>query len=70
MSLVKVIYCKLCDEKMSFCVKRLIGLSKYTLYKSIGSFQLTYNELEEILLDVEINLNNRPLQKIKICTTM
>ena len=30
----------------------LIGLTKHSLYKSIGKSQLTYNELEEILLDV------------------
>ena len=35
--------------------QRLIGLTKHSLYKSIGRSQLTYNELEEILLDVEIN---------------
>ena len=34
----------------------LIGLTKPNLYKSIGRSQLTYNELEDILLDVEINL--------------
>ena len=36
-------------------------LTKHILYKSIGRSQLTYNELEEILLDVEINWNNHPL---------
>ena len=36
-------------------------LTKHSLYKSIGRSQLTYNELEEILLDVEINWNNHPL---------
>ena len=35
----------------------LIGLTKPNLYKSIGRSQLTNNELEDILLDVEINLN-------------
>ena len=35
--------------------QRLIDLTKHSLYKSIGRSQLTYNELEEILLDVEIN---------------
>ena len=36
-------------------------LTTHSLYKSIGRSQLTYNELEEILLDVEINWNNHPL---------
>ena len=40
--------------------EHLIGLTKQSFCKSIGS-QLTYNELEQILLYVEINLNNRPL---------
>ena len=42
-------------------LERLIDLTKHNLYKSIGRSQLTYNKLEEILLDVEINFNNRPL---------
>ena len=29
--------------------QRLIGLTKHSLYKSIGRSQLTYNQLEEIL---------------------
>ena len=35
------------------------------LYKFIGRSQLTYNELKEILLDVKINLNNRPLTYVE-----
>ena len=31
------------------------------LYKSLGNAQVTISELEEIVLDIEINLNNRPL---------
>ena len=45
--------------------ERLIGLTKHSLYKSIGRSQLTYNELEEILLDVEINLDNRLLTYVE-----
>ena len=41
--------------------ERLTGLTKHSLHKSIRRSQMTYYELEEILLDVEINLNNRPL---------
>ena len=29
--------------------------------KSIGSSMLTWNEFEEVLLDIELTLNNRPL---------
>ena len=34
---------------------------KRTLYKSIGGANFTWSELEEVILDVEITLNNRPL---------
>ena len=43
----------------------LIGITKQSLYKSIGESLLTWSELEEVLLDVEVNLNNRPLTYIK-----
>ena len=38
---------------------------KRALYKSIGRASLFWNELEEVLLDVEITLNNRPLDYIE-----
>lgn len=41
--------------------ERLIGLVKRALYKGIGRASLFWNELEEVLLDVEVTLNNRPL---------
>ena len=41
--------------------ERLIGLTKHSLRKSIRRSQMTYYELEEMQLDVEINLNNRSL---------
>ena len=34
---------------------------KARLYRFIGKAQLTRAELEEVLLDIEIILNNRPL---------
>lgn len=39
----------------------MIGLPKQSLYQSKGQAQLTFSELGEVLLDIEINLNNRPL---------
>ena len=39
----------------------MIGLVKGALRKTIGSGFLAWKELEEVLLDVEITLNNRPL---------
>ena len=41
--------------------ERMVGLMKQSLYKVIGSCMLTWSELEEVLLDVEITMNNRPL---------
>lgn len=38
-----------------------MGLVKRALYKGIGRANLSWNELEEVLLDVEVRLNNRPL---------
>ena len=36
-------------------------MTKNSLYKSIGSSNLTWSELEEVLLDVEVRINNRLL---------
>ena len=41
--------------------ERLIGLIKASLYRNIGKAQLTWAELEKLLLDIEIVLNSRPL---------
>ena len=40
---------------------RMVGLVKHSLCKATGYANLSLNELEMILLDIEINLNNRPL---------
>ena len=45
--------------------ERLIGLTKQSLYNSIGKLLLTWSELEDVLLDVEVKLNNRPLTYIE-----
>ena len=42
--------------------ERIISLTKQAMYKIIGNAKLKLNELEEILLDLEITLNNQPLQ--------
>ena len=41
--------------------ERLIGVMKSTLAKVIGNAFLSYKELEEVFLDVECHMNNRPL---------
>ena len=41
--------------------ERLIGLTKNSMYKTIGSNVLAWNEFEEVLLDIELTLSNRPL---------
>ncbi|XP_074629800.1 uncharacterized protein LOC141887949 [Acropora palmata] len=45
--------------------ERLIGLVKRALYKSIGGGLLTWAELQDVLLDVEVTLNNRPLSYVE-----
>ena len=46
-------------------LKRLIGLTKQLLFKSLGKTSLSWNELESVLLDVEVNLKNGPLTYIE-----
>lgn len=41
--------------------ERMVGLVKAALSKTIGNSFLTWAEFEEILLDMEVTLNNRPL---------
>jgi hypothetical protein len=45
--------------------ERLVGLVKQSLYKVIGASRLKWKELEEVVLDVEISLNNRPLTYVE-----
>ena len=45
--------------------ERLIGVMKQALYKSIGHGNLRWKELEEVLLDVETTVNNRPLSYVE-----
>ena len=41
--------------------ERMVGVVKNTLKKSLSQAHLKFAELQEILLDVEFSLNNRPL---------
>ena len=45
--------------------ERLVGVMKQALYKSIGHGNLRWKELEEVLLDVETTVNNRPLSYVE-----
>lgn len=45
--------------------ERLIGLFKNAFHKTIGSATLHWAELEEVVLDVEVSLNNRPLSYVE-----
>ena len=45
--------------------ERLLGITKQSLHKSISKSLLTWSELEGVLLDIEVNLNNRPLTYIE-----
>ena len=45
--------------------ERIIGIMKSALHKLIGNGMLSWKELQEVLLDVEITLNNRPLSYLE-----
>ena len=45
--------------------ERLIRVVKQSLYKTVGRACLTRDELEEVVLDLEIHLNNRPLSYVE-----
>ena len=45
--------------------ERLIGLVKRALYKTIGQGSLRWDELQEVLLDIEVALNGRPLSYVE-----
>ena len=45
--------------------ERLIGIVKTTINKVIGGASLSWNELTEVLLDVETQVNRRPLGYVK-----
>ncbi|KAK3742407.1 hypothetical protein QZH41_020716, partial [Actinostola sp. cb2023] len=45
--------------------ERMVGLIKSALNKTIGNGFLWWKELEEVLLDVEVTLNNRPLSYVE-----
>ena len=45
--------------------ERIVGLVKSSLNKTIGKGCLLWTELEDILLDVEVALNNRPLSYVE-----
>ena len=42
----------------------MIGLTEQMLYKSLVNAHLIISELEGIALDIEININNRPLMYV------
>ena len=42
-----------------------MGLVKQCLYKTTGRANLTEKEFEEIVLDIEVTLNNRPLMHVE-----
>ena len=45
--------------------ERLIGVMKQSIYKTIGRATLYLDEMEELLRDVEIAVNNRPLSYVE-----
>ena len=45
--------------------EHLIGLMKAAFYKTVGQGLLTWEELNEVVLDVEVTLNNWPLSYLE-----
>ena len=45
--------------------ERLIHEIKKTLYKSLGRSHLSFENLETVIMDIEINMNNRPLTYVE-----
>ncbi len=45
--------------------ERLIGLFKNAFHKTVGNRTLRWTELEEVVIDVEVSLNNRPLSYVE-----
>ena len=43
----------------------MVGLVKQALYKVVGNAKLRWDELQDVLLDVELSLNNRPLSYVE-----
>ena len=43
----------------------MVGLVKRSLYKTIGNGFLSWTELDEVILDVEVSLNNRPFSYVE-----
>ena len=45
--------------------ERLIGVFKNAFRKSIGNWTSNWTELEEVAIDIEITMNNRPLSYVE-----
>ena len=45
--------------------KRLVGLVKSAMYKTIGQRNLSRKELQDVIIDVEVALNNRLLDYLE-----
>ena len=43
----------------------MIGLVKQAFNKRVGNGTLTWSELQDVLLDMEVALNNRPLSYVE-----
>ena len=45
--------------------ERMVGLVKQCLYKTTGRTNLTQKKFEEIVLNIEVTLNKRPLMYVE-----
>ena len=46
-------------------IERMVGLVKRAFNKTVGNGMLTWSELQDVLLDVEVTMNNRPLSYVE-----
>ena len=46
-------------------LERLIGVVKQAMYKNIGGANLSWNKLSKVILNVQIQINRRPLSCIE-----
>ena len=56
---------RLCKHHGEEDTSRLIGLFKSSFYKSKGKGPLSWDELCEVVLDIEVSLNHRPLSHVE-----
>ena len=55
----------LAENKIVWQFERMVGLMKNALHKTVRNGLLSWKELEEVLLDIDVCLNDRPLSYVE-----